>query len=170
MNKCDPFKKGVRRFGLLPALLLTLIVMGVAACAHRGETFETLRRDGTLEFMQPDGHACTAIEIEIADTFEAHIKGLQGRESIKAGEGMLFVFEVAADQEFWMRNTLISLDIIFVAESGRVINIAKRSEPLTDKRYISKGPAKYVIEVPSGFTDRYGITEGFLIRWQRRSK
>ena len=151
-------------------MLLPFMVLGFAGCTYRAETVETLRRDGTLEFVQPDGHVRTAIEIEIADTFEAHIRGLQGRGALAAGEGMLFVFKDAAEQEFWMRNTLISLDIIFVAESGQVLNIAKGAVPLTDNRYTSKGPAKYVIEVTSGFTDRYGITPGYLIRWQRRSR
>jgi uncharacterized membrane protein (UPF0127 family) len=155
---------------LVAGMLLPILILGIEACAFKAEGYKTVRKDGTLEFVDPQGELRISIAVEIADTVEAHIKGLQGRESLNAGEGMLFVFSEADDQEFWMRNTLIPLDIIFVAESGQIINIAKCTEPLTDKRHASKGPAKYVVEVPSGFTDRHGITEDFFIRWERRSE
>ena len=127
----------------------------------------TFRNDGRLEFVDHDGMVRTSIAIEIAETREARTKGLMGREEMDDHAGMLFVYQRAGDKVFWMRNTPLSLDIIFVSEDGAVLNIARRTQPLSDNKYHSKGPAKYVVEVLSGFCDRYGIREGTRIRWYR---
>ena len=126
-----------------------------------------LRGDGQLEFLCPDRPAKAAIRIEIADSPTTRAKGLMDRMLKDDVEGMLFVFETPAIQNFWMRNTPGSLDIIFVAEDGRVRNIAEQTIPLSDRTYSSAGPASFVVEVRGGFARRFGIDQGCRIQWQR---
>lgn len=125
------------------------------------------RDDGRLEFVNHNGMVRASITIEIAETRATRAKGLMGREEMDDNVGMFFVYQRAGDKVFWMRNTPLSLDIIFVSEDGAVLNIAGRTLPFSDNKYRSKGPAKYVVEVLSGFCDRYGIREGTRVRWYR---
>lgn len=127
----------------------------------------TFRNDGRLEFVNHNGMVRASITIEIAETRATRAKGLMGREEMDDNVGMLFVYQRAGAKVFWMRNTPLSLDIIFVSEDGAVLNIAGRTLPFSDNKYRSKGPAKYVVEVLSGFCDRYEIREGVRVRWYR---
>jgi len=126
------------------------------------------RIDGTLEFVRFDDSVVSSIFIEIADTPETQIKGLMGRRSLDPTQGMLFVFESVKPQIFLMKNTRISLDIIFVGENGCVVNIAENTTPMSDKIYKSQGPIKYVVEVTAGFTKHFKIEKGVCIRWRRK--
>lgn len=126
-----------------------------------------LRADGQLEFLCPGSTAMAAIRIEIADSPTTRTRGLMGRMLKDDAEGVLFIFETPAVQNFWMRDTPGSLDMIFVAEDGRVRNIAERTLPLSDQTYSSAGPASYVVEVRGGFARRFGIDQRCRIRWQR---
>ena len=108
------------------------------------------------------------IIIEIADTPKARARGLMGNRTLDDTMGMLFVYSTADDRVFWMRNTVMSLDILFISATNRVINIARQTQPMSDTRYHSKAPAKFVVEVISGFCDRHGIKEGALVRWVRK--
>jgi hypothetical protein len=127
-----------------------------------------MRTDGTLEFIRFDGSIASSINIEIADTPETQIKGLMGRKSIDYTRGMLFVFKRVKPQIFLMKNTPLSLDIIFVEENGCVINMAENTTPMSDRIYRSQGPIKYVVEVKAGFAKYYKIRKGTCIRWRRK--
>ncbi|MEM2963418.1 MAG: DUF192 domain-containing protein [Candidatus Anstonellales archaeon] len=101
--------------------------------------------------------------VEIADTYEKRMRGLMYRESLPKGGGMLFVFEDSAPRIFWMKNTLIPLDIIFIDEEGAVVAIVENAQPcLVDpcKTYSSKENAKYVLEVEGGFARKNGVSVG----------
>lgn len=126
------------------------------------------RIDGTLEFVRFDDSVVSSIFIEIADTPETQIKGLMGRRSLDPTQGMLFVFESVKPQIFLMKNTRISLDIIFVGENECVVNIAENTTPMSDKIYRSQGPIKYVVEVTAGFAKHFKIEKGVCIRWRRQ--
>jgi uncharacterized membrane protein (UPF0127 family) len=87
------------------------------------------------------------------------------RTRLKWTQGMLFIFESAAHQAFWMRNTPLALDILFVGSDRRIFHIVKGAEPMSDRIYRSPAPAQYVLEVPAGFADHHGIQKGQVIRW-----
>lgn len=127
-----------------------------------------MRIDGILEFVRVDDSVISSITIEIADTPETQIKGLMERRSIDYTQGMLFVFDRVKPQIFLMKNTPISLDIIFVGENACVINIAENTTPMSDKIYKSRGPIKYVVEVKAGFAKYFKIEKGVYIRWRRQ--
>jgi uncharacterized membrane protein (UPF0127 family) len=135
--------------------------------SEENEKLGNFRKDGWLEFVKNDGTVCASIAIEIAETPTNQAIGLMGRTEMDDSVGMLFIFAKADLRVFWMRNTPLSLDIIFISEDSKVINIAKSTQPLSDTRYPSQGLAKYVVEVLEGFSDRYGIEKGIKVRWKR---
>jgi len=128
----------------------------------------TEKGDGELQFLRQDGSIAVSITIEIADTAEARIKGLMERWSLPELHGMLFIFDSPEIQRFWMQNTPLSLDMIFVNENRRILNMAESTMPMSKQTYDSKGPAKYVVEVKAGFSKRHGIEEGMSIQWKVR--
>ena len=89
------------------------------------------------------------------------------RETLPENQGMLFIFDKEEPQAFWMKNTHVSLDMIFVNKNKKIIRIHKYTEPYTTKSYTSGAPAIYVVEVVAGFSDQYGIEPGWSIDWKR---
>jgi uncharacterized membrane protein (UPF0127 family) len=103
------------------------------------------------------------ISVEIARSLDEIERGLMYRNELCDKCGMLFVFPVSRQQSFWMKNTKISLDIIFIDENGIILNIAKNTTPFSTDSILSKGPAKYVLEVNSGFSEKNNLNEGSTI-------
>lgn len=124
------------------------------------------RQDGTLDFLL-EGEPVVSIAIEIADTDSARVRGLMQRTSLPDRSGMLFVFEREEPQGFWMANTPLSLDLAFVNSDSQIVSVAKYTRPLSDDLIPSEAPARYVVEVPAGFADTYGISEDMTVRWSR---
>ncbi len=155
---------------LLCAVLGAAIVLAVGEMTLFSRSVPAapvLRPDGLVEFVRPDGSVAARLVVEIADTPEDRARGLMGRMLTDYTGGMMFLFETAEPQVFWMRNTPTSLDIIFVDSASRVITVATHTTPMSDRRYASAGPARIVVEAMAGFADRYGIREGLLLRWKR---
>ncbi len=123
---------------------------------------------GTLDFVRDDGTVLRSIDIEFAETDSARARGLMNRRQLTLGQGMLFLFPDETNRRFWMANTPIPLDIIFVDADSQVVNIVKRTHPFSQENVLSTGPAQYVVEVRGGFSDRYGLTEAMRIRWRRK--
>jgi len=105
---------------------------------------------------------------EIASTPQQRSQGLMNRTKLPNDQGMLFVFDTPQIVTFWMKNTVIALDIIFLNETGIVINIESADVELgiTDNnltRYSSIHPAKFVIEINQGLSTKHGITKGTAV-------
>lgn len=126
-----------------------------------------IRPDGLVEFVRPDGSVAAHVVVEIAETPEDRARGLMGRSLADFTGGMIFLFEKAEPQVFWMRNTPTPLDIIFIDAANRVLNIAAHTTPMSDRHYASAGAAAIVVETMAGFADRFGIREGLMLRWKR---
>ncbi len=106
------------------------------------------------------------IDVEIADDLQEQITGLMFRQNLGYYEGMLFVYDTEKKRSFWMKNTLISLDMLFVDANNRIIDIKENIQPCVIEicpNYTSKSPAKYVLEVNAGFTLMNNIKVGNLI-------
>jgi uncharacterized membrane protein (UPF0127 family) len=101
--------------------------------------------------------------VEIADTEEKRELGLMYRFSMPADSGMLFLFGTPQPVKFWMKNTLIPLDMLFIAANGRIANIAERAVPLSEATIPSSGPVVSVVEVNGGTAHRLGIQAGDLV-------
>lgn len=98
--------------------------------------------------------------IELAVTPEERQRGLMFRESMPADHGMLFLEDQPRLQTFWMKNTLIPLDMIFIAADGEIINIAEMTTPLSTSTWRSDEPALGVLEVNGGVSRLLGIKPG----------
>lgn len=102
--------------------------------------------------------------VEVAETDAQKARGLMFRERMALNQGMLFLFQAAGERYFWMKNTPLSLDIIFIDDTGRIIRIAEGTTPFSEKTIPSRGPAKYVLELLAGTSRRLGIKPGDQVR------
>jgi uncharacterized membrane protein (UPF0127 family) len=107
-----------------------------------------------------------AVNVELARSDAERAMGLMHRRELADDAGMLFLFPESDDHSFWMRNTLIPLDMIFIGEDGRVVGIVERAEPLTlTQRSIGK-PSRYVLEVNGGWCAKRGVRDGDRVRFE----
>src|SRR5919109_2766517 len=102
-----------------------------------------------------------SVHIDVADDAQERNRGLMFRKSLESNNGMLFVFEEPGNLSFWMKNTYIPLDMIFIDKDLRIVDIKENVQPCIHEdpcpSYSSKEPAKYVIEVYAGFTKQNKI-------------
>jgi uncharacterized membrane protein (UPF0127 family) len=124
-------------------------------------------KEGELTFNSKDSKYISMIDIEIAEDDRERSQGLMFRKGMRENQGMLFIFAREEFQSFWMRNTEISLDIIFVNSNEEIVTIHKNTETFSDNSYPSTRPAIYVVEVVAGYTSKYGIEVGDKIVWRR---
>jgi len=98
--------------------------------------------------------------VEIADNDAEREKGLMYRRELPEGQGMLFDFHRDQEVSFWMQNTYIPLDMVFIRSDGRILRIAENTEPLSTRLIPSGGPVRAVLEVIGGTTRKLGIAPG----------
>ena len=111
-----------------------------------------------LEIVTKSG--VQVFSVEMATTEEEKTTGLMYRKELADGKGMLFDFSPEQQVSMWMKNTYVSLDMIFIRADGRILRIAENTEPLSTKIISSQGLAKAVLEVPAGTAQKYGIRPG----------
>jgi len=99
-------------------------------------------------------------QVEIADDPRERAVGLMFRRAMPADAGMLFDFMEEQPASFWMRNTYIPLDMIFIKSDGTIDSIGERTTPLSERSVPSKGPVRFVLEINGGLSDRLGIEAG----------
>ena len=132
-------------------------------CAYAADE-PPFTKEGALTFLSKTGKKkIITIAIEIADNDYERTRGLMYRRSLPDNSGMLFIFERSGTLSFWMRNTYIPLDIIFVDKNKQIVTIQKNTKPLSYAQIPSKRNAKYAVEVNAGFSDRHGIVIGDYI-------
>jgi uncharacterized membrane protein (UPF0127 family) len=124
-------------------------------------------KQGEVYFHDKEKKMITAIDVEIAETDEKRHRGLMFRNKMEENQGMLFIFDNEEIQSFYMKNTLIPLDIIFINAKKQIVKIYKNTTPLSEKDLPSFKPCLYVVEVNGGYTDKYKIKEGDYIDWRR---
>lgn len=101
------------------------------------------------------------VRVELAISAEAQALGLSGRAGLAEGEGLLFVFNQPGKHMFWMKDMNFPIDILWISESQAVMHIEKNVSPATyPQRFGPDAYSKYVLEVPAGFADKYGINTG----------
>jgi uncharacterized membrane protein (UPF0127 family) len=123
-------------------------------------TVPEFRKDGSLVFIAGGGGDTVAIDIEVVDSQAEITRGLMYRPYLPESAGMLFIFPREETRSFWMKNTYISLDIIFVNAAFEIVTIQSNTQPLSTAPVPSYKPAKYVIEVNADFTSKNNIKEG----------
>ena len=160
--------KGPRLPGLKrPLLYIVLILILGLAVTLLGADLQ-----GNAEKNQPTGEELVIdtaggpviLFVEVADTNQTRASGLMYREELAPKAGMLFDFKRQQPVSFWMKNTLIPLDIFFIKADGRIVNIAKRAVPYSERSIASDEPVLGVLETTAGIADRLGIKPGNIVR------
>lgn len=105
------------------------------------------------------------VRLEVANTPESRERGLMFRRSLAGDAGMLFVFPDEAPRTFWMKNTYIPLDMLFIDSNSKILAVVENAEPLTSRGRGAPNPVKYVLEVNGGFVKAHGILVGQRVRF-----
>lgn len=139
------------RLLFLAALSIVFVVPDAALLAA-----EPLRE----ELVVASKNGPHVFRVEVADDARERQIGLMYRRTMAADEGMLFDFQSDQPVSFWMANTYISLDMLFIESDGTVESIAERATPLSEKSIPSEGAVRYVLEINGGLSDTLGIEPG----------
>jgi uncharacterized membrane protein (UPF0127 family) len=107
-----------------------------------------------------------AVDAEVAASDPARARGLMWRSELPEGKAMLFIFPRQEVHSFWMRNTLIPLDLIFIGEDKKIVGIVRQAEPKTTAPRTVKAPSLYVLELPGGWAEKNGIQTGSPVEVQ----
>jgi len=124
-------------------------------------------KEGELSFLKSDSSLIVKIDIEIADDDLQREKGLMYRKQMDMLTGMLFIFEDEDYRSFWMKNTFLPLDIIYLDAGRRIVRIHENTPPQSQQSIPSDHPARYVVEVIAGFTALYEIKLGDRMVFER---
>lgn len=139
------------------AVVLLALLVGAAA--------PSLADEQRLVVQSQSGpHAFT---VELADTPEDRARGLMFREQLAPDAGMLFDFHAERPVSFWMQNTLIPLDMLFIRADGKIANIHVNARPLDVTSIPSDGPVQFVLEIPGGRSVELGIAAGDRVEHDR---
>lgn len=168
---------------LKPSTLGAFLATALLACSPNGEAGATSSQasDAQATSEQAALHPVSGLQIidlqvttdeathqfrvELADSDKAQARGLMFRTEMGANEGMLFPSGTPQVRSFWMRNTPLSLDIIFIGPDNRILNIAANTEPYSLESVYSAGPASAVLELVAGRSAQLGIEPGDLVEY-----
>jgi len=139
----------MRALRWIPFVLVALLIGAVPARSAGTQTLEIASKTGVHVFS-----------VEIAENDADRARGLMFRKSLPEGTGMLFDFKQEEPVNFWMENTYIPLDMIFIQADGRILRIAENTTPLSKKLVPSGGPVLAVLEVIGGTARKLGIAPG----------
>ena len=123
--------------------------------------------EGIGAFLASNGDTVTAFRLELAESTAETTQGMMFRRSVPEGTGMLFIMPEERFQSFWMRNTYVPLDIIYLSSEGIVVSIQANAAPMNETPLPSEGPAKYVLEIAGGQSAAFGINPGMKWLWKR---
>jgi hypothetical protein len=107
-----------------------------------------------------------SFQVEVADTPAKRELGLMYRRDLPSDRGMIFLFPMETEQAFWMKNTPIPLDMIFISSSRRIVGIVQRAAPFTLDARSVPGSSQYVLEINGGLSDRYGFKPGDRVQFK----
>ena len=140
---------------LLGLLLLTPTLFPCSGCSA-----ESNSQPIKLSFTNPDGSKTVPFMLEVRKTIQERGRGLMYRREMAPDEGMLFIFPDEAPRSFWMKNTYLSLDMLFLDSDLRVVSLLESVPPLNTEPRRSAQPAKYVVELNAGTARKHRILVG----------
>ena len=126
-----------------------IALTALSACTPGGPAVEVATQTGPVRFA-----------VELALTEPQQAQGLMYRKELAANRGMLFVFPDDTDRAFWMKNTIIALDMLFIAADGQIVGIREQTTPLSTTPQSVGRPSRYVLEIAGGEAAKQGIRVG----------
>lgn len=158
----------MRHFSLFTTLFFVLFM---SSCKEDKKVIKqtevTFTKEGELTiFKSTSDSTLVKLDIEIADTDYEIQTGLMYRDSMETNQGMLFVFNDVRERSFYMKNTRISLDLIFIDENKAIVSFQKNAKPMNENSLPSNAPAKYVLEVNAGMVDTWKLSVGDVITYE----
>src|SRR5699024_12235641 len=147
----------------LTVLFLTVIAVTlISACSQDSKKTNTEEGDNNrtrtlnykrmVSFLSAKGDTISTINVAIADNDQERNQGLMDVRNLPADKGMLFIFDENKPRGFWMANTPLPLDIIFVNADKEIVRIHHNAQPFSEKSLTTDKPAQYVIETNAGYT------------------
>lgn len=164
-------RQSVFAYILLGVFLLGGAAYFIASFSDKNKPAETpapavptpvFNKEGEVTFIKK-GQPFKKIEVEIAENEAERAKGLMFRSYLPDSVGMLFIFEQPDNHSFWMKNTSIPLDIIYIGPDKKIISIAENAQPYSEEAIPPYGLVQYVVEVNAGFTKHNNIQSGDVI-------
>ncbi|SFU38352.1 hypothetical protein SAMN05216480_102118 [Pustulibacterium marinum] len=123
-------------------------------------------KEGTLSILDADGNSIKDLEIEVAKTPYETQTGLMYRKTMEENRGMLFMFPRESVHSFYMRNTLIPLDILYINKNLEIVSFAKNAKPMDETSLPSGKAVQYALEVNGGMMDKWGVEVGDKISFK----
>jgi hypothetical protein len=139
---------------------IIILSAGVFSEAALAQDVEQANRPGLQSLVIVSDNKKYRFKVEVAHTPEEQRKGLMHREKLKVDHGMLFAFKDRKMRSFWMHNTNIALDMLFIGKDGEIRHIHHNAEPNNRKNISSQVPVRAVLEINGGLADQYGIENG----------
>ena len=128
----------------------------------------TFKKEGELSLLKASNDSLIQkLNIEIADDDYQTETGLMYRKSMEDNQGMLFIFPDSQYRYFYMRNTEIPLDIIYIDKDLAIVSIQKNAKPFDETSLPSEGPAKYVLEIKGGLSTTWNLEKGDKIQFSK---
>ncbi|MEW4924953.1 DUF192 domain-containing protein [Algibacter sp. 2305UL17-15] len=156
----------------LGIFLLSIAFLSVSVLSCKKETSKikqtevTFKKEGELSIFKTETDALKAkLDIEIADTDFDIQTGLMYRNKMASNRGMLFVFDDETERFFYMKNTRIPLDLVYINANKSIVSFQKNAKPFDETSLPSKAPAKYVLEINAGLVDDLGLQVGDSVYW-----
>lgn len=150
-------------------LLLTSVLVSCGQESKKsnqpGNKGRILEYPDQLDFLNAEGEVITTLRYATADDAEERNLGLMDVRSMPQDAGMVFFFDVEEPQSFWMANTPLPLDIMYVNSDSVIVSIYQNTVPFSQTTLPSGSPAKYVIETNGGFSITHDIREGMKVRF-----
>ncbi|XLS30151.1 DUF192 domain-containing protein [Flavobacteriaceae bacterium M23B6Z8] len=154
-------------FGIVLSLLLTV------SCKNQGNTNQiinqevTFSKEGSLQIIKSDSITVLDLEIEIADNDYEIETGLMYRKKMRKDRGMLFIFPNEEPRYFYMKNTEIPLDLIFINAENKIVSVTENTTPFDETTLPASAPAQYVLEINAGLVSDHNITVGDVVRFTK---
>ncbi len=153
------------------AAALAAGVAALPACKNAGEqkppaSLTSAPAPAPAAVVIHSGDRATTFQVELARTPAEHERGLMYRQALAPDAGMLFVFERPSQQVFWMKNTLIPLDMIFIRADRRILGVVEKAEPQTLTERFVPGESQYVLEIAGGGAAERGLGAGDFVEFK----
>tara|TARA_R110002126_G_scaffold56762_4_gene151287 strand:- start:1237 stop:1728 length:492 start_codon:yes stop_codon:yes gene_type:complete len=160
-----------KRLTLLTTLSFSLFFI---SCKEKKKVIKqtevTFTKEGELTVFNASDSTKVSLNIEIADTDFDIQTGLMYRNSMENNQGMLFVFDDETERFFYMKNTKIPLDLIYINANSKIVSFQKNAKPFDESSLPSNASAKYVLEVNAGLVDIWRLSVGDSIKFINLSK